>query len=118
MCETNRFNKPYETILTTSDFGLPSKIRAEPKNPHCMNVTWKKAIGPVTEYRVYCLPGESQTAEIIKQIPDGNTESAIISGLKPEETYRVAITSVSNEIEGKFVFSEEKEQVKMRKSVM
>ena len=118
MFHKNRFNKLYITIITISDFGLPSKVRTEPKNPHCLNVTWKKAIGPVTEYRVYCFPGESKMAEIIKQIPNGNTESTIISGLKPEEMYRVAITSVSNEIEGKFVFSEEKEQVKMRKSVM
>ena len=116
--DRNRFITPYGTILTTSDFGLPSKVRAEPKNPHCLNVTWKKAIGPVTEYRVYCFPGESEMAEIIKQIPDGNTESAIISGLKPEETYRVAITSVSNETEGKFVFSEDKEQVRMCKCSM
>ena len=116
--DRNRFITPYGTILTTSDFGLPSKVRAEPKNPHCLNVTWKKAIGPVTEYRVYCFPGESQMAEIIKQIQDGNTESTIISGLKPEEMYRVAITSVSNEIEGKFVYLEEKQQVRMRRSLI
>ena len=68
-----------------------------------MNVTWKKAAGPVTGYRVYCFPGDSQKAEIIKDINGGNTESAFISGLKPETSYRVGVTSVSSGIESKQV---------------
>ena len=72
-----------------------------------MNVTWKKAAGPVTGYRVYCF-GDSQRDEIIKDIDGGNTESAFISGLKPETTYRVGIKSVSSRAESKQVFSDHK----------
>ena len=84
----------------------------EPKNSHCIHVTWKKADGPVTGYRLYCFPGESKKSEIIKDIHDANQESAIISGLKPETVYRVGITPVSSGCEGKLVFSEE--QLRMR----
>ena len=88
----------------------------EPKNPHCFKATWKKATGPVTGYRVYCFPGDSQKAEIIKHIPDGNQVSGFVSGLKPEIVYRVAITSVSSGTESKLVFS--KDEVKLRKYIV
>ena len=54
----------------------------EPKNPHSFKVTWKKATGPVTGYRVHCFPVNSQRAEIVKHIPDGNQVSGLVSGLK------------------------------------
>ena len=79
-----------------------------------MKVTWKKAAAAVTGYRVYCFPGDSLKAEIIKDIDGGNTESAFTSGLKPEITYRVGITSVSSRAESKQVFSDH--QISMRKS--
>ena len=81
-----------------------------------MNVTWKKAAGSVTGYRVYCFPGDSQEAEIIKDIDGGNTESAFISGLKPETTYRVGVTSVSSRTHSKQVFCDH--QISMRKTVL
>ena len=86
-----------------------------PKNPHCMHIMWKKAAGPVTGYRVYCFPGDSLKAEIIKDIDGGNTESAFISGLKPETTYRVGVTSVSSGTESKQVFCDHQ---LMRKFIM
>ena len=86
----------------------------EPTNPHSFKVTWKKATGPVTGYRVHCFPGDSQKAEIVKHIPDGNLKP--VSGLKPETVYRVAITSVSSGIESKLVFS--KDELKLRKSTV
>ena len=89
-------------------------MRIEPKNPHCLHVTWKKAIGSVTGYRIYCFPGDSQKAEIIKDISDVNQESAIISGLLPEKMYRVGITSVSSGTESKLVMFEDK--LRLRKS--
>ena len=88
----------------------------EPKNPHSFKVKWKKATGPVTGYRVHCFHGDSQKAEIIKYIPDGNQVSGFVSGLKPETVYRVAITSVSSGTESKLVFS--KDEVKLRKSII
>ena len=78
-------------------------------------MTWKKATGPVTGYRVHCFSGDSHKAEIVKDIPDGNQESEFVSGLKPETVYRVAITSVSSGIESQFVFS--KGEVTLRKSI-
>ena len=96
-------------------FGLPSQLQTEPENPHCLNLTWKKAPGPVTGYRVYCYSGDSQQAEIIKDINDSNLEMAVISGLKPETMYRVGLTSVSSGIESNLAFSEEK--VKLRKFI-
>ena len=77
-------------------------------NPHCLKVTWKKPSEPVKGYRVYCYPAESKKAEIIKEVPDGKVTSAIISGLKPDKTYRVGIRSVSSGTEGKLVFSEDR----------
>ena len=97
-------------LVCISDFGLPSEINTQPKNPHCLHVTWKKAIGPVTGYRVYCFPVESQTAEIIKYI-HGNQDSVVISGLRPDKKYRIGITSLSSETESKLVFF--KKQQKM-----
>ena len=101
-------------VCCIQDFGRPSKLLMEPKTPHCLKVTWKKATGPVTGYRVHCFSGDSQKAEIVKYIPDGNQESEFVSGLKPQTVYRVAITSVSSEIESQFVFS--KDEVTLRKS--
>ena len=98
-----------------SGFGLPSELLSEPQNPHCSLVTWNKAGGPVSGYRLYIFPDDSQKAEIVKDIHDMNQVSAIISGLKPETMYRVGITSVSSGIESNQVFS--KEQLRMRKSV-
>ena len=111
LVKAQMFVKPGTYI---SDFGLPSELIAQHKNPHCLNVTWKKAIGPVTGYRVYCFPGDSQKAEIIKAIHDGKQESVVVSGLKPDKRYRIGITSVSSETESKLVFHEH--QLKMRKS--
>ena len=76
-------------------------------------MTWKEAAGPVTGYRIYCFPNESQKAEIIKDLTDVKQLSAIISGLKPETVYKVGITSVSFGTESKLVYSEE--QLRMRK---
>ena len=81
-----------------------------------MNVTWKKAAGSVTGYRVYCFPGDSDEAEIIKDIDGGNTESAFISGLKPETSYRVGVTSVSSRTHSKQVFCDYK--VSMHKIIL
>ena len=97
-------------------FGLPSELLTEPKNPHCLKVTWKKATGPVTGYRVYFFSGDSQKAEIVKDIPDGNQESVFVSGLKPQTVYRVAVTSVSSGIESQFVLL--KDKVTLRKSTI
>ena len=97
-----------------SDFGLPSELSTQSKNPHCLNVTWKKASGPVTGYNIYCFLGDSEKAEIIKAVHDGEQESVVISGLKPDKRYRIGITSVSTGTESKLVFHEH--QLKMRKS--
>ena len=96
------------------EIGLPSELTIEAINPHCLNVKWKKATGPVMGYRVYCFPGDSSKVEIIKDISKEIEESAVISGLKPETEYRVGITSVSLRTESKLVFSEHK--IKLRKS--
>ena len=98
-----------------TDFAIPSQLKTEPKNPHCIKVTWKKVADPVTGYRIYCYPTDSHIAEIIKEIPDVNQESVIISGLKPARVYRVGITSVSYRDEGKLLFSEN--EVRLRKSI-
>ena len=97
-----------------SDFGLPSNISTQPLNPHCLCVTWKKAIGSVTGYRVYCFPDDSEKAEVTKTISDGNQDSVVISGLRPDKKYRIGITSLSSETESKLVSIEE--QQKMCKS--
>ena len=90
------------------------KLLTKPKNPHCLNVTWKKAGGPVTGYRIYCYPGDSKKPEIIKDIQDGNIDMVDISGLKPETEYRVEITSVFSGIES----SISEGQIKMRKYII
>ena len=79
----------------------------ETANPHFFNVTWKKPTEPVNGYRVYCYPAESKKAEIIKDVHDGNQTSVMISGLKPDKTYRVGIKSLSSRTESKLVFSED-----------
>ena len=89
-----------------TDLGLPNEVQAQPKNPHCLHVTWNKATGPVTGYRIYCFPGDSQKAEIVKEINDGRKQSLFISGLKPDTTYRVGVTSVSSGIESKHVLTD------------
>ena len=81
-----------------------------------MQITWKKAAGSVTGYRVYCFPGDSHKDEIIKDIDGGNTESAFIRSLKPETSYRVGITSVSSGTESKQVFCDH--QLRMCKKIM
>ena len=86
-----------------SDFGLPSELSTHTKNPHCLNVTWKKACGSVTGYRIYCFSGEHQEAEIVKDIYDGQKQSAIISGLRPDKKYTVGIMSVSSLNKSKLV---------------
>ena len=98
-----------------SDFGLPIDLGIEIINPHCLNVTWKKAADPVTGYRIYCINTDSQTAEIIKDVTDVNQESVFISGLKPEANYIVGITSVSSQMQSTLVFPKE-EVVNLRKS--
>ena len=99
------------------DLGLPSELRTNPEGPHCLHVTWKRAVsGSVTGYNIYCFPGDSQKAEIIQHISDVNQESAFISGLKPDQIYRVGITSVYSGTESKQLFSEE--SLRMRKSMI
>ena len=105
----------YLCVCYILGFGLPIVSLTQPKNPHCLEVTWKKTSGPVTGYRLYFFSGDSQEAEIVKDIPNGNQKSEFISGLKPETVYRVAITSVSSEIESKLVFL--KDKVTLRKSM-
>ena len=103
-------------VYCFAGFGLPSVSMVEPKNPHCFEVTCKEAVGPVTGYRVHCFSGDSQKAEIVKDILDGNQESEFVSGLKPGTTYKVAITAVSSGIESKLVFS--KDKVTLRKLIL
>ena len=98
-----------------SDFGLPSNLKLETINPHCLNVSWKKAADPVTGYRIYCINTDSQTAEIIKDIPGVNQESMFISGLKPETKYRVGITAVYSGMQSTLVF--QKDEVKLRMKI-
>ena len=100
-------------IVIILGFAIPINVRSEPKNPHCLHVTWNKAEEPVTGYRVYCFLGESQKSEIMKDIGDVNQEAVLLSGLKPGAMYRVGITSVSSGIESKLVYSEN--QPRMRK---
>ena len=85
----------------------------ETTSPHFLNVTWKKPSEPVNAYRVYCYPAESKKAEIIKDVHDGNQTSVMISGLKPDKTYRVGIKSLSSRTESKLVFSEDNITMRM-----
>ena len=84
---------------------MPYDIKTKPIGPHEIHVTWKKAAGPVTGYRVYCCPDDSQQAETMTEVPDVDQESVIISGLKPNHIYRVAIASVTSKARSKLVFS-------------
>ena len=101
------------TLITFPGFGIPTKLLIEPKNPHCLHVSWKEAAGPVTGYRVYCFPADTLKTEIIEDIHDVNQQSVIISGLKPETVYRVGITSVCAGTQSKIQFG--KNYVKLRK---
>ena len=96
----------YTPILT--DFGVPGEIRAQAVHPHCLHVTWKKASGSVSGYRVYCFSDESTQPQFIQDIHDKDTEYAIVTGLSPDTQYRVCVASLSNDIESNTVFSEEK----------
>ena len=49
-------------------FGIPTELLAEAKNPHCLYLTWKKAICPVNGYRVYCFPADSWKPELMNAI--------------------------------------------------
>ena len=100
-------------LIPTVDYGIPSEIKMETANPHFLNVTWKKTTEPVNGYRVYCYPAESKKAEIVKDVHDGKHSSVIISGLKPDKTYRVGIKSVSQRTESKLVFSEDNITMRM-----
>ena len=91
-----------------SDFGVPGEIRAQAVHPHCLHITWKKAAGPVSGYRVYCFSGESTVPQFIKDIHDKDTECAIVTGLRPDTKYRVGVASLSLDIQSNTVFSEEK----------
>ena len=103
-------------FLYFKGFGKPGELRTHARNPHCLHASWKKAIGPVTGYRVYCFHGDSQKPEIIRDMDDANTESAIISGLKPDTEYRVGISSVTSGKESELVYSEG--QLRTRKATM
>ena len=94
-------------LIPIVDYGIPSEIKMETASPQCLFVKWKKPTEPVNGYRIYCYPAESKKAEIIKDVHDGKQSSAIISGLKPDKTYRVGIKSVSSGTESKLVFSED-----------
>ena len=89
-------------------------FHAYAKSPHCLQVSWKTAAYPVTGYTIYCFPGDSQKADVVKYINNVKESTAIISGLKPETVYRVAIAAVSSGSEGTQVFS--KDEVKLRKA--
>ena len=93
-----------------------SELTVESISPHCLQVTWKKSADQVTGYKVYCFSGKSQKPEIVKDIPDGNQETVIMSGLKPEKVYRVGITSVFRGTESKLLFTDD--HLKMRMSVL
>ena len=79
----------------------------ECSNPHCLNVTWKTPAHPIEGYKVYCFRGESNKADMIKEVHDGKQTSVTISGLKPDKTYRLGIKSLSSRTESKLVFSED-----------
>ena len=108
----------YLPCICVTDFGLPTELKTQTKNPHCLHVTWKKAPGPVTGYRVYCFPGDSQKAEIVCEILNGNKQSATISGLKPEVKYRVGISSVSSGNESKLVLTDDQPRMRKLKSIL
>ena len=103
-------------VYNIPGFGLPSMLRAEAKNPHCLNVTWTKAADPVTGYKIHCFHGDSWKPEIVKEIEDVNKESAVISGLRPEKVYRLGITSACSGSQSKMVYSEQ--EVELRKSLI
>ena len=91
-------------VYNIPGFGLTSMLRAEAKNPHCLNVTWTKAADPVTGYKIHCFPADSWkpeiVKEIVKEIEDVNKE--VISGLRPEKVYRLGITSACSGSQSKW----------------
>ena len=95
-------------ISFISDFGIPGEIQAEAVHPHCLHITWKKAAGPVSGYRVYCFFGEAAQPQFMEDIYDEDTECATVSGLRPDTQYRVGVASLSNDIESNTVFSDQK----------
>ena len=99
------------TLISAS--GLPAILAAWPINPHSLHISWQKATGPVTVYRIHCFPCDSREADVIKEIKDKDQESALITGLKPNTEYRLGITSVSLVTESKLVLSDDK--FKLRK---
>ena len=103
-------------VYYITGFGLPSVLTVAPINPHCFEISWMRGSGPVTEHRVYCFPGDSQKADVVKFIQDVNEQSSFISGLKPETVYRVGITSVCSGTESRLVLS--KKDVKLRMFVI
>ena len=103
----------YIKVTSISDSRQSKVLHAQAKNPHCLDVSWQKAAHPVTGYKIYCFPGNSPKAGIIKHINDVNQESAVISGLKPETMYKVVITSVSAGTESTMEISGD--EIKMRK---
>ena len=111
-------DKYYLTFICTTDFGLPTALKTQVKNPHCLNVKWKKATGPVTGYRVYCFPGDSEKAEIVHEILNGNKQSATISGLKPGADYKVGISSISSGNESKLVLTDDQPRMRKLKSIL
>ena len=109
---SNTFNIAFLVDFIT-DFGVPSEIRAQAVHPNCLHVTWKKAEGHVTGYRVYCFTADSAEAKIIKDIHDKDTEYVVVSGLNHKTQYRVGVGSISTDIESNTVFMED--NVEMRK---
>ena len=105
----------YVLSIFLTGFELQNEFMVEVINPHCLNVKWKKTSDPVTGYKVYCFPGDSQKPEVIQEVKDVNQQSAVISGLKPQTVYRVEITSVSSGNESKPVLV--KGYYTMRKSL-
>ena len=100
-----------------ANISQPSELRTKPESPHCLHITWKRPLSDcVTGYNIYCFLGDSQKAEIVKHISNVSQESAIISGLKPDQIYRVGITSVCSGTESKHLFSAE--HTRMRKFII
>ena len=101
--------------MLDTEFGTPTEIDAKAVHPHCLDVSWKKAAGHVTGYRVYCYSTDSTKADIISDVHDKDTESLTVTGLNPDTNYRVGVASLSSDTESYTVFM--KKLCKMRKLV-